>query len=141
MNIIFNNTAGGQGSKPLTVQNVWSRSGVGDNVFDMPTYISRVKITGSYTGNSSNFIVYIGGDLIVNELLGTVWGQTSFSGTYLTTGGVVEIKYSSGVSWSFTEVPVTTELTNPAGNIPNFKGKSVAGNHEYEIYKRVAGHK
>ena len=141
VDIIFDNTAGKQGRKTLTVRSVWSYSGVGDDVFDMPTSVSRVKITGTYTGYSSNFIVYIGGDLTVNELLGTGWGQTNFSGTYVTTGGVVQIEYSSGVSWSFTEVPVTAEITNPAGNIPNFKGKSVSGNHEYEIYKRVAAKK
>jgi uncharacterized protein YjdB len=138
VDVIFTNTGGKQGRKTLTVRNVWSMSGVGDDVFDMPTYVSRVKITGTYTGYSSNFIVHIGGDHIVNELLGTDWGQTYFSGTYITTGGVVEILYSSGVSWSFTEVPVTAEISNTAGNIPNFKGKSVSGNREYEIYEREA---
>lgn len=78
--------------------------GIGDTVFDMPTYVSRVRITGTYTSFSSNFIVRIGGRLIVNELVGTAWNQTNFSGTYVTTGGVVEIVSSSGVSWSFTEV-------------------------------------
>ncbi len=83
----------------------WSRSGVGDNVFDMPSSVARVHITGRYTGYSSNFIVYIGGHLVVNELLGTGWDTTTYDGVLLSGGGgVVEIKYSSGVSWSFTEV-------------------------------------
>jgi hypothetical protein len=82
----------------------WKVSGTGDTVFDMPTYISRVKITGDYTRYSSNFIVYIGGRLIVNELVGTGWGLPHFEGTYLTSGGVVQIKSSSGVAWTFTEV-------------------------------------
>lgn len=82
----------------------WSISGQSDNVFDMPRTVSRVKITGDYTKNSSNFVVYIDGDLIVNELLGTGWSQTHFEGTYLTGGGVVQIELSSGVRWSFTEV-------------------------------------
>ncbi len=138
VNIIFNNTAGGQGSKGLTVRNIWSMSGTGDNVFDMPTYVSRVKITATYTHNSSNFIVYIAGKLVVNELLGTYWDQTYFEGTYVTSGGTVEIKYSSGVSWSFTEVPVTTAITNTARKRPNFASQSVSGNREYEIYKRVS---
>lgn len=83
---------------------VWSKAGSGDTVFDMPTHVSRVKITGDYTKNSSNFVVYIGGRLIVNELVGTGWGTTHFEGTYVTSGGVVEIKLSSGVAWTFMEV-------------------------------------
>jgi len=94
---------------------LWTKTGVGDTVFDMPTTISRVKITGDYTSHSSNFIVHIGGHYVVNELLGTSWGQTHFEGTYLTTGGVTEILSSSGVSWSFTEV-------RSSGLAPGFKG-------------------
>jgi len=138
VNIIFNNTAGGQGSKGLTVRNTWSMSGAGDNVFDMPTYVQRVKITATYTHYSSNFIVYIAGKLIVNELLGTGWDQTHFEGTYVTSGGTVEIKYSSGVAWTFTEVPVTTATTNTIRKIPNFTSQFVSGNREYEIYKRIS---
>lgn len=82
----------------------WHVQGIGDNVFDMPTYITRVAITGDYNKNSSNFIVRIGGHLIVNELVGTFWNQTHFAGTYTTSGGVVEITNSSGVTWGFTEV-------------------------------------
>jgi len=104
VNIYFDETGNGQGAKRLTVRTIWSRSGQGDMVFDMPTYVSRVRIIGTYTGYSSNFIVYVGGHLLVNELLGTGWGTTRYDGTLLTTGGVVEITYSSGVSWSFTEV-------------------------------------
>jgi hypothetical protein len=83
---------------------IFTQSGTGDNVFTMPTTVARVRITGDYTRNSSNFVVYIAGRLVVNELVGTSWGTTHFEGTYLTTGGVTEIKLSSGVSWSFTEV-------------------------------------
>jgi len=93
-----------EGVKLLTVRNIWSKSGQGASVFDMPTYVSRVKITGTYTGTGENFVVYIGGHLVVNEILGTSWGQTYFEGTYLTSGGTVEVKYSNGLSWSFTEV-------------------------------------
>ena len=70
----------------------------------MPTTIRRVKITGDYSKYSSNFIVHIGGEHIVNELVGPWYDQVDFSGTYLTNGGVVEIMSSSGVHWTFTEV-------------------------------------
>jgi hypothetical protein len=90
----------GRGQREL-----FRRSGTGDFVFDMPADVSRVRIIGTYTGNSSNFIVRIGGRLIVNELLGTGWGRTRYDGTLLTGGGgVVAITNSSGVGWSFEEV-------------------------------------
>jgi hypothetical protein len=80
-------------------------AGSGDNVFDMPTTVARVKITGDYPGRTTNFIVKIGGRLVVNELLGSAWPNGAhFEGTYLTSGGVVEITNSSGVAWTFTEV-------------------------------------
>lgn len=87
------------------LRDVFRRTGSGDSVFDMPLDVSRIHIVGTYTGNTSNFIVKIGGRLIVNELLGTFWGQTRYDGTLLTGGGgTVSITNSSGVSWSFEEV-------------------------------------
>ncbi len=81
------------------------KSGSGDTVFDLPAYVTRIKIDGSYPGSSSNFIVHIAGAHIVNELMGTFWGETTFSGTYLIPGGgTVEIISSTGVAWTFTEV-------------------------------------
>ncbi len=81
----------------------WSRSGSGNTVFDMPTYITRVHIIGDYGGRTSNFIIWIGGRLIVNELVGTDWGEVHYEGTHAVTGGTVEVKNSNGVSWSITE--------------------------------------
>ena len=75
----------------------------GDTVCDMSSDVVPAHIVGTYTGYSSNFIVRIGGRLIVNELLGTGWGTTRYEGTLLTGGGVVEITNSSGVSWSVEE--------------------------------------
>lgn len=127
------------GSKKLTVKKLWSRSGVGNNVFDMPKSVSRVRVIGTYTGYSSNFIVYVDGWLLVNELLGVGWGTTRYAGTHLTTGGVVEIQYSSGVSWSFTQVLTTTAPTmNTTRKITNIPSQSDPRYHTYEIYKRVA---
>ncbi len=84
---------------------IFRKNGSGDTVFDMPLDVARVKIIGTYTGFSSNFIVRIGGRLIVNELLGTGWSSTRYEGTLLTGGGgVVSITNSSGVVWSFEEV-------------------------------------
>jgi hypothetical protein len=84
---------------------LWTVSGTGDNVFDIPPGFSRVQIEGRYTRNSQNFIVRIGGRLLVNELMGTFWDQTYFVGTYqITSGRTVEITGSSGVAWTLPEV-------------------------------------
>ena len=98
------NTIAFSGAGTLEGLPIFTRSGEGDTVFDMPTHVRRVRIVGTFAGNSSNFIVHIGGQHLVNELLGTFWGPTTYDGILATTGGVVEITSSSGVSWSFTEV-------------------------------------
>ena len=83
----------------------YTRAGVGDDVFDVPFYVSRVRITGNYNANSSNFIMRIGGRTVINELLGTFWGQTAFSGNYLLEStGASTVTNSSGVSWTVTEL-------------------------------------
>lgn len=85
---------------------LFTASGSGDTVFDMPTTVARVKITGDYSRFVQNFVVKIGGRLVVNEILGTssIAVGTHFEGTYTTTGGTTEITNSTGVSWTFTEV-------------------------------------
>lgn len=98
------NTIGVNASGTLNGIPNFQRSGTGDTVFDIPAHVTRIRIQGGFGGNSSNFIVKIAGRLIVNELMGTAWGQTSFDGTYLiTAGGTVQITSSSGVTWIFTE--------------------------------------
>lgn len=80
----------------------FSRSGVGNTVFDMPRTVSRVRIQGQWNRTSnSNFIVRVGGQLLVNEILRD---SITYDGIHLTTGGVVEIISSSNISWTFTDV-------------------------------------
>lgn len=81
----------------------WARSGVGNTVFDMPTHVQRVRITGRYDSSSTNFVVRIGGRLVVNELLGRFWGSTTYDGLHLTNGGVVEITLSRDVQWTLAQ--------------------------------------
>lgn len=134
-----------RGSKSLTIHDLWSRSGTGANVFDMPSYVERVKIVGDYRGSDpyigDNFVVWVGSDLLVNEILGTYWGSTHYEGIHLTTGGVVQVKYSNGVVWSLTEMPVTAALTYNSRNPLKYSGKSAAGKGKYEIYLREVARK
>lgn len=83
---------------------LYSRSGTGNDVFDMPRRQMRVRITGDYAGGSSNFIVHIGPDHVVNEIIGTSWPSTHYSGVHLVQGGLVEIVHSDGVRWSIQEM-------------------------------------
>jgi hypothetical protein len=87
---------------------LFSRSGVGDTVFDMPASVARVRIQAAPTTNCQNFIVRIGGRAsIVNVILGTcsVADAPSLDSTYLTGGGgVVEITKATGVRWTIEEV-------------------------------------
>lgn len=84
---------------------IFTVSGTGNNVFDMPTYVTRVHIVGRLlSGSSSNFIVNIAGRLVVNDLLGNSFGTLVSDGTYVTTGGTVVITNSTNVGWTFTEV-------------------------------------
>lgn len=86
---------------------IFTKSGTGDSVFDMPTTVKRVRIQGTPTTSCQNFIVHIGsGVSVVNVILGTcsVADARTLDGTYLTTGGVVSITSSTGIQWTFTEV-------------------------------------
>lgn len=84
----------------------FTRSGSGANVFDIPSSVTRIRIDGSYGGSCENFVVWIAGDLKVNEILGTcsIASGTTFSGTYAIHGGTAEVQNSTGISWKFTQV-------------------------------------
>ena len=85
---------------------VFTVTGTGDTVFDKPFWVSRIQIRGLYSGRSSNWIVYCGNNLIVNELVGSSWGNGGITGTYLVPASCTpfQIRSSSGVNWTFTEV-------------------------------------
>jgi len=92
----------GRGQGPI-----FRRTGSGANVFDIPSYVTRIHITGDYGGSCENFIVKIAGRLIVNEILGrcSIGIGPRYDGTHLiTAGGTAEVTNSSGVNWVFEEV-------------------------------------
>ena len=86
---------------------LWSHSGSGNSVFDIPLHITRVHIRGTWSGTgTSNFIVRIGGRGVVNAILRELPNRT-YEGTHLISagGGVAEISSSANISsWTFTEV-------------------------------------
>lgn len=95
-------------SVSLLPSSLWVNSGVGDNVFSIPAYVTKVRIDGSYQGSCQNFIVKAGTSLLVNVIIGTCSvadTHSPFSGTYVVTAGSqVQITSSTGIAWTFTEV-------------------------------------
>ena len=84
----------------------WVRSGSGSITFDMPSYVSRVRIQGTWMNRDlSNFVVYIDGRMVVNEILSTSPSLT-YDGTHSVSIGTrtVNIYLSSAINWTFTQV-------------------------------------
>lgn len=106
-----NHTAGdntravfGSGVPPAAL---WTQTGTGASVFDIPAYVTRIRIEGRYTGRCENFIVRVAGRLVVNVILGTcsVADSRNYDGTHLIAGGgVAEVTSASNINWTFTEV-------------------------------------
>jgi hypothetical protein len=93
---------GCSGSNTSPAADPWTRSGQGNDVFDMPSYVTRVRIQGTWNRTDpDNFIVKINGTDVVNEHLTSA---PIYNGVHLTAGGVVEIIFSTNVAWVFTEV-------------------------------------
>jgi len=99
-------TPGGTSTVSFSLTRVgpWAVSGTGDDLLETPTDLRRVRVTGSFSGATSKFVVWIGNVKLVDTRLGTGEGQTAFSGTFDTLGGVTAILESGGVSWSITQV-------------------------------------
>jgi hypothetical protein len=87
---------------------IFTQSGIGDSVFTMPSYVTRVRVDATYPSSCQNFIVRVSGRLLINVIIGTCSvadTKSPFSGTYaIANGGTVEIVSSTGVSWTFTEL-------------------------------------
>jgi hypothetical protein len=89
---------------PPAPAEMWSRSGSGNTVFDLPASVSRLRIQGTWNQrDTSNFVVQISGRLVVNEILRTT---ITYDGIHLVPAGnrVVEITNSSAISWTLTQV-------------------------------------
>ena len=67
---------------------LWMASGTGATILDMPTRLTRIRIEGVFTGRGENFIVWCGAtgttgrSLLVNEILGTRYESTTYSGVH-----------------------------------------------------------
>ncbi len=82
---------------------IWTNSGKGNTVFDMPARVTRVRIQGEWDRtNTSNFVVYVAGRLVVNEILRD---SITYNGVHaIAGGGQTETRSSNQITWVFTEV-------------------------------------
>ena len=107
----------------------WQRTGSGPAILDLPTSITRIRIEGEYSGRGENFVVWCGiqgdrGGLLVNEILGTRWSSTRYSGVHSALRSYngrgepcrqLQIEYSVGVRWQITELSPRSGLYPLAG--------------------------
>ena len=97
----------------------WSYSGQGPAFFEKPVDTPRVGVRTSFSGSSVHLSVWCRGpqeNLVVNELLGTSWGNDGTNGIYGMAGcREVEVDTGEGedLQWWFTQDLAATALTPP----------------------------
>ena len=97
----------------------WSYSGQGPAFFEKPVDTPRVGVRTSFSGRSVHLSVWCRGpqeNLVVNELLGTSWGNDGTNGIYGMAGcREVEVDTGGGedLQWWFTQDLAATALTPP----------------------------
>jgi hypothetical protein len=85
----------------------FAKSGVGNATFHLPDSVTHVHILATYHGQYQSFVVRIGGQQIVYEIIGEcdnpgqpmVYDDT----VTVTNNGAIEIVDSDGVSWTIAE--------------------------------------
>ena len=96
----------------------WSYSGQGPELFVKPLDSQRFWVRTAFPGSSVHLSVWCRAPrehLVVNELLGTSWGNDGTNGIY-GMGGCREVEVDSGgrdVQWWFTQELAATALTPP----------------------------
>jgi len=84
---------------------LFTRSGTGNDTFTLPGTVTRMHISGRWSGTGSpTFTVRLAGRAIVNENLRTT---TTYEGVHPAAangGGIVDVLNSPNVAWTLTEV-------------------------------------
>ena len=96
----------------------WSYSGRGPESFVKPVDTSRVWVRTAFSGSSAHVSVWCRApqeSLVVNELVGTSWGNDGTIGIY-EMAGCSEVEVDNGgqdLRWWFTQELAATALTPP----------------------------
>lgn len=106
----FSSNAGGTTASTATSSTLaaaWvGKSGTGDTAFEIPSSVKKIRIQAAAIGGVTNFFVKIDGVPIVTKVIGPTEVPTDYSGDHLIgDGGTVQITFSSGATWKFTEIP------------------------------------
>jgi hypothetical protein len=92
------------GNFSLLPAQLWSRRGAANDVFEIPGYVTRVRVYGFWDGRgTSNFIVRLNGSSIVNAILRE---RNPYEGVHLVGSGskTIQIISSENITdWRFTE--------------------------------------
>lgn len=96
-------------------QTTWSRRGTGPDFFRKPASVERVRITSRFSGSAGNFIVRCTAprrSLIVNELIGSSFGNDGTTGVYRMANCTdVEVDTEQAASWEFRQDGARTAFT------------------------------
>ena len=95
---------GGSGAGTASPAPAFTRSGTGPGFFTLPASVAAVRVQTNAPTSAEHFTVYVGGRLVVNEVLG-VPELPAFSGSFLVAGGAqVEIRDGAAVQWAITAI-------------------------------------
>ena len=84
---------------------MYGRSGVGNVTLTLPTYVTKLRIVGTWNGASlTRFLVTSGGQVILDHMLGPAANLTVDDGVYAIPGGTLTISNSPLITWKITEV-------------------------------------
>jgi len=84
---------------------LFTRSGTGNDTFTLPETVTRMNISGRWSGSGSpTFSVRLAGRVIVNQNLRTTTTYEAVHPAAANGGGLVEVINSPSVAWTVTEV-------------------------------------
>lgn len=97
-------TIAGDTRHDVRLDPVFSITGRGNQVFDLPARQMRIRVYARWSGRgTSNFALYVGGRLIVNTILRN---QNPYEGTHLVFGGTSRTEIADNVEeWRIEEIP------------------------------------
>jgi hypothetical protein len=104
--VMLSGCGGSEPTAPSPPVVAFSRTGTGNDAFDIPSSVKRLKVHGIYSGIAQNFIVWCNTQLLVNEILGSRGIGVTYDGTHQlqSTGCAMRIEQSTGVVWSVAQV-------------------------------------
>jgi hypothetical protein len=81
---------------------IWTLSGNGARVFDMPAKVRNFLFTADYAGDRAELVVYREGSPSFSAVLGTATGGTHYEVSGISSGHY-DVRCPSDVRWSFAE--------------------------------------